>query len=172
MDKLGGRLRQKGQALAEYMPLIAGFFAVSIFVVFVFGENLAQVYSNMLDALFGVTEPGPGADGGGQEPDPPCVDWSPAPGGSYCSQSDDCEEWEYDDGQYGTLIGEGDEPIEEVVIKAGGDYFVFSGPGDHDDGCYQVSVVGSVATWQRNGSDDSCKDVSHAQSWYRPFCEP
>jgi hypothetical protein len=100
------------------------------------------------------------------------VDWSPVPGASNCSQSDGCQEWEYNDGQYGTLIGESDKPIEEIVIKASGEYFVFSGQGDHDDGCYQVSTVGSVATWQRIGSGKSCKDVSNIQSWDRPFCEP
>jgi hypothetical protein len=174
-------VHERGQALAEYMPIMAGFFALSFFVAWTLGDGLRDAYSSVLRAFVesaaAWSEAGTG-DAMGQEGEhaqlegQQCVVWVQGPGGSHCEHSPECEKRDYGGEQYGTFIAaDASASIAEVVIKAGQNYVIFSGETQqHDDGCYRVEINGSVVSWVKYGSGRTCKDVSHIQLWKKPFC--
>lgn len=194
--------REQGQALTEYMPLIAG----ALLVGMILWVPLRTGIQNLLDPSLerelqgdpsdrpvGDDEPGggggqPGGGGpgdgdhragppddgssGGEGGESSCVNWGGGNMGSTCDQSPYCDKTDMSGETFGTLIYPQDVPIVNLVIKAGQNQIVFPGEGDYDDGCYQVSIRTSIATWVKIGSGKNCKDVSHIQLWEVPFCSP
>ncbi len=165
---------EKGQALIEYQVLIPGAILLAIGAAWLIAPTVSdwycqgvQIFDPEACVVAGATEesPPPPAEPT-NEPDE-CVILQESQGGSQCDQSPDC------------IVGPGINnglwdfgyQVPSFVIKAGQNYVSF-GPADFDDGCYDVKFTGTTVQWERVGSGNNCKDISHVQAWAVPLCPP
>jgi hypothetical protein len=168
---------ERGQALAEYMPLMPPVLFLSAVIMVPLSENTSMIFCRMVNSMepekCAMAEYDDGVDLG-DIPEPTalapeegddCVVLQQEQGGSQCDQSDLCS----------VLPGlnnasyTASEELDNFVIKAGQGYHVYE-PGDTNDGCYEVSLHGNNVSWQKVGHGPSCKDVSHAQAWKTTLC--
>lgn len=169
MEKLQS---QRGQALAEYMPTFAGFFALSILALWGLGSNLRDLYQDMVDEVISASngEATSVDDAWEESEDESCVRWETLPGSAQCSQSEFCELEEYEDQEAITFMGT--HNIETLVIKAGTEYIILPGQGDYYvDNCMEVHVNQAMASFlvdEDSGPD--CRFISNIQSWAKKVC--
>lgn len=159
------KMSEKGQALAEYAPLIPPILLLSIVILIPLANNVSNIFCQMVNAF----------DPAACEPvedeflpeDDTCTYIDTQSAASTCSQSDDCVELPgVNDGTYWHST-----TIEAFLIKAGQNYFMYES-GVTDDGCYQVDIFANYVEWHRIGSGPNCKDVSHTETWETPVCIP
>ena len=169
---------EKGQAFAEYFVLIPGSILMVLAGFSLVSDGIKGAYCDVVDVFSSglcqsaeVTE----EDQGQEEPElevtptptiEACVVLQEEEGCSQCEQSGSCTC--LPGMNAGTYMGADD--IDSLVIKAGQEYHVYQ-TGYTDDGCYHVTIDGDMATWEKVGGGNTCKDVSHLQSWYTPLCE-
>lgn len=153
-----------GQALAEYMPVLTGSVFGVVTIAWIFGTGVGNIYTDILDRMTALGSPATESESAGEGDI--CVYFEADQGGSQCEQDENCTQLPgSNSGFYADQQGE----IEVLVIKAGKEYHVYNS-GVTEDGCYNVSIAGNSATWEKVGGGSSCKDVSHLQSWRVPFC--
>lgn len=157
---------ERGQALAEYMPLMPPVLFLSVVILVPLSENSSYIFCRMVNTL----EPEKCAVAEVEEDialpeDDTCTPFEADQGSSQCDQSDECS----------VLPGlnnasyTASEPIETFVIKAGVEYHLYE-PGLTEDGCYNVDLNDNHVSWEKVGHGPSCKDVSHAQAWKTVLC--
>jgi hypothetical protein len=162
--------RDRGQAMAEYMPLVAVMGAITIIVLKPMGCATGNIFTDLVRIFSGEVEeytscPRP-AQEEEDEDESRCVDLDFDQGGSQCDQSDSCEVLDgYNSGFYVNQTAD----IDALVIKTGQDYRTYT-PGITQDGCYSVIIDGNTASWNKVGSGPDCQDASHLQSWQTPLC--
>lgn len=164
---------ERGQALAEYMPLLPPLLMLSVSLLLPLGQAAA-------DALCQVTTPfaaqvcSLGADEDLEselegKPDPEekaCITLQEELGAAQCDQHDQCSVLP----GLNEAVFYGTKPVKSLVIKAGKDYHIFDS-GLTDDGCYQVTLgPDERVEWVKTGSGKNCKDVSHVQAWKELVC--
>jgi hypothetical protein len=159
------RLTEKGQALAEYMPLIPPVLLLSVVILIPLANSASDMFCQMVNAFDpAACEP---AEEEFLPEDDTCTYIDTDTGASTCSQSDDCVELPgVNEGTYWHST-----TIEAFLIKAGQDYFMYES-GETDDGCYYVNIFANYVEWQRTGHGSNCKDVSHTETWNVPVCLP
>jgi hypothetical protein len=175
------RLSERGQALAEYMPLIPPILLLSVLILVPLSESSGYVFCRMVNAMEpekcqvvpmedGEDEQSPGEDPGEQppweEPEEPCIELEESRGGSQCDQSSLCTL--LPGSQHG--MWSPSVPISSVVIKSGQGYFNYDVPGSSDD-CYQVAIQTGRIEWWKVGRGRGCKDISHVEAWELPICQ-
>jgi hypothetical protein len=174
------RLSERGQALAEYMPLIPPILLLSVLILVPLSDSAGDVYCQMVNAMEpekcqvasmedGEDGPlprgGPGEQPPGEEPEDPCVELEESRGGSQCDHSSLCTL--LPGSRHG--VWSPSASITTVVIKAGQGYFSFDMPGS-SDGCYQVSIQSDHVEWQKIGRGRGCQDISHVEAWEAQVC--
>jgi hypothetical protein len=165
------RKSERGQALAEYMPLIPPALLLSILILIPLAEHTGDIFCHMVNALEPEKCQVITTEDDLEPTDEPedCITLNESEGGSQCDQSDDCVE--LPGVNFGTFWGS--EPIETFVIKAGLGYFKYY-PGYTDDDCYKVNINNDdeyIVQWEKYGGDPTCKDVSHTQTWKVMVCK-
>jgi Flp pilus assembly pilin Flp len=166
---------QRGQAMAEYHVLIPGSILMVLAAFVLVADPVKRMYCDAV-GLFqsGVCREsevaslgGGGADEETPTPEPTeyCVILTQDEGCSQCDQGDCTCLPGTNSGMY---TGSGD--IGSLVIKAGVEYHIYYS-GVTEDGCYDVSIDGNMASWTKVGNGSYCKDVSHLESWYTPVCK-
>jgi hypothetical protein len=175
---------ERGQAMAEYHVLIPGTIVLAGFL-FAFSQGtLSGMFCDIVNSLGQEICTAEGGGGGGEqlnaEPTPTmpaptevaCTELNTEQGSSQCSQADgSCKALD----AVGTNLNSATHQnangdIQAFVIKAGQQYRVYH-QGSTNDGCYDVQISGSVASWTKIGNGKNCKDVSHIQNWNAPLCE-
>jgi hypothetical protein len=161
---------ERGQALAEYMPMIPPILLLSVMILVPLGEFSSDIFCNMVNYLepekCSVIEMEEDEGVPEDEPEETCIELQESPGGSQCDHSSQCT----------LLLGQQNgiwypsEPIETLVIKAGQGYHRFYPPG-LNDGCYDVSIETDRLEWEKIGGGQYCKNISHLQAWESPICE-
>lgn len=174
------RLSEKGQALAEYMPLIPPILLLSVLVLVPLSDSAGDIYCQMVNAMepekceVAIIEDGedgqlpredPGDDSPGEEPEEPCIELDESRGGSMCDQSSLCTL--LPGSQHG--VWSPSAPIATVVLKSAQEYFNFDNPG-LSDGCYQVDIQTGRIEWEKIGRGRGCKDISHVEAWEALVC--
>ena len=164
------RKSEKGQALAEYMPLIPPILLLSVMVLVPLADNTSGIICNMINYLepekCSVIEMDEDEEVPEDEPEEICIELQESQGGSQCDQSSQCTELE--GRQNG--VWNSSEPIETLVIKAGQGYHKFY-PTGLNDGCYDVTIEDNRIAWAKIGGGPSCKDISHLQAWETLICQ-
>jgi hypothetical protein len=165
-DAMLRKVSEKGQAIAEYMPLIPPVLLLSIVILIPLANNVGNVFCQMVNA-FDAAACEPVEEEVVVQEDDTCEPVPFEEGSSYCSQSDDCTELPgLNEGTYWS-----GGSIESFIIKAGQDYHLYES-GETDDGCYYVNIYANYVEWQRTGKGKNCKDISHTQVWNVPVCPP
>lgn len=193
------RLREKGQALVEYVVLIPPVLLLSTSVSVMvpptgYGMlcDLDQAFDGgMCDELVeeetgdtGEHENPPPAEPGSEPTPQPTLTPTTEPTLTPTPEPEACVDWAPEDGSSlcdqtdGCDVLPGDNQgyymaediIEYFVIKAGQNYVVFES-GITQDGCYNVHISSGSVSWDRVGSGSTCKDISHLQVWQVPWCE-
>ena len=163
------RKSERGQAFAEYMPLIPPVLLLSVLILVPLAENSSDIFCRMVNAMeperCEVITVDEGEQLPEEEPDD-CIPLQESEGASQCDQSSVCSLFEMP----GPSVWYPSEPIETVVIKAGTDYFKFNSPGS-DDGCYDVTIEDDRVEWELVGDEEECKEISHVQAWESLVCE-
>jgi hypothetical protein len=191
--KIRTKASEKGQALAEYMPLIPPALLISAAVMVPLSEASSDVYCDVANELqpgecvmpddeedggvsvweAGEVEQSPtptpdaGDDGDGEDAgdDVACTVLQESEGGSQCDHDPECTKLPgHNSGTYYA-----NDVVDNLVIKAGKEYHVYES-GTTADGCYNVTIFSNLVSWERVGSGKSCKDVSHTQVWMTPLC--
>jgi hypothetical protein len=165
------RISERGQALAEYMPLIPPALLLSILILIPLAEHTGDIFCYMVNALEPekcqvITteddlEPTDEMDD--------CIVLNESEGAAQCDQSDDC--LDLPGVNFGTFWGS--EPIETFVIKSGQNYFKYY-PGTTDDGCYTVNINNDdeyIVQWEKYGEGSDCQDISNTQTWKILVCK-
>jgi hypothetical protein len=168
-DNMKMRRSERGQALAEYMPLIPPVLLLSILILIPLAEHTGQIYCRMVNTLEPEKcvvaavdeEPTPDPD-----ENPLCVPLQEELGSAQCDQDDDCDV--LPGVNMGSYVATGD--IQTFVIKAGQGYYKYYA-GENNDDCYSVNIAGNHVDWERVGTGKDCKDISHTQSWQAYVCE-
>ena len=159
------RLSEKGQALAEYMPLIPPILLLSVSFLIPVADHIGEIYCFMANsftpAICEVAEPLDIVE----EDEVVCTELQMSEGSSQCEQSGVCSVLPGVNAATFTATA----PIESFVIKAGQNYMIYES-GVTNDGCYLVDLSGNIVQWQKIGGGPNCKDVSHAQAWKVPLC--
>jgi hypothetical protein len=156
---------ERGQALAEYMPLMPPVLFLSVVILIPISENSSYIFCRMVNTMdpekCTLTDESYLPD----LEDDLCIPLNQEEGSSQCDQSDECS----------VLPGlnnasyTASEPIETFVIKAGKEYHLYE-PGLTEDGCYYVDLNENHVSWEKVGHGSGCKDVSHAQAWKTALC--
>ncbi len=159
------RLIERGQAMAEYMPLIPPVLLLSIVILIPLANNASNVFCQVVNVF------DPAACEPAEEDllleDDTCTNIDFTEGASTCSQTEDCVELPgVNEGTYWHSTN-----IEAFVIKAGQNYHIFNS-GLTDDGCYYVEIFANYVEWIKVGDGADCQDVSHAETWEVPVCLP
>jgi hypothetical protein len=164
------RQSERGQALAEYMPLIPPILLLSVMMLVPLAGNTSDIICNMVNYLepekCGAIEMEEDEEMSEEEPEETCIELQESQGGSQCEQSSQCT----------VLLGRQNgiwspsEPIETLVIKAGQGYHRFY-PSGLNDGCYDVSIETDRLEWEKIGGGQYCKNISHLQAWEILICE-
>jgi hypothetical protein len=161
------KLSEKGQALAEYAPLIPPILLLSVVILIPLAENASNIFCQMVNAFDpAACQPVEEEEEELVQEDDTCETVPFEQGASYCSQHDDCAE--LPGVNEGTYWSSG--TIETFIIKAGQGYHLYES-GVTDDGCYYVSIAANSVEWERIGSGPNCKDISHTQVWNVPVCQ-
>ena len=159
------RKSERGQAFAEYMPLIPPVLLLSVLILIPIAENSSDIFCRMVNAM----EPGTceviTVDEEEELPEDDCTVFVESEGGSQCQQSDACSLFEFP----GPSVWYPSDPVETVIIKAGTDYFKFYAPGSND-GCYDVTIEEDRVEWELVGDEDECQDISNVQAWESLIC--
>jgi hypothetical protein len=190
--KIKTKVSEKGQALAEYMPLIPPALLLSAAVMVPLSEASSDVYCDVANELnpgecvmpeeeeggmsvweagdvdqYPTPTPDAGDEGDGEETgdDEACTVLQESEGGSQCDQDPECTKLPGNNA--GTYYA--DDVVDNLVIKAGKEYHVYES-GVTADGCYNVTIYSNLAAWEKVGSGSGCKDVSHTQVWMTPLC--
>ena len=176
------RKSERGQALAEYMPLIPPILLLSVLVLVPLSDSAGDIFCRMVNAMepekceAAIVEDGedgqvpredPGDDTPREEPEEPCIELDESRGGSQCDHSSWCTL--LPGSQHG--VWSPSELIATVVIKSGRWYFNFNAPGS-SDGCYQVGIQIGRIEWEKIGRGRRCQDISHVEAWEAPICSP
>jgi hypothetical protein len=181
------RRSERGQAIAEYMPLIPPMLLLSFIFLIPLADNSGAIYCMVANEFqpeiceapdgsprFGGDEGDPMES---ETPDPPespdegspsepvCTELQESEGGSQCEHDPMC--YKLPGVNAGTFSAS--STIYNFVIKAGKEYNIFES-GYTDDGCYQVDIDGNDVSWMKVGHGSGCKDVSHGQAWKKPLC--
>jgi hypothetical protein len=162
---------ERGQALAEYMPLIPPVLLLSVLILMPLADHTSDIFCRMVNTMEPekcvVTdidvdeEPTPEP-----EEEPICVPLQEEEGGSQCDQSGDCDVLPgVNKGYYDAT-----DDIQTFVIKAGKGYHKYYA-GETNDTCYAVNINGNHVEWERVGKGKNCKDISHTQSWRSYVCD-
>lgn len=163
------RRSERGQALAEYMPLIPPILLLSILILIPLAEHMGQIYCRMVNTLepekclveVADEDPTPNPD-----EDPLCIPLQEEEGSAQCDQDDDCDV--LPGVNMGSYDATGD--IQTFIIKAGTSYYKYYA-GESVDDCYTVNIADNHVDWERTGEGNDCKDISHTQSWQAYVCE-
>lgn len=166
---------ERGQALAEYHVLIPGSILMVLATFSLIVDPLKGMYCDAVGVFQnGVCKTsevaGAGGEGDGEEapnPEPTeyCVPLMQEEGCSQCDQGDCTCLPGVNSGVYN-----GKSDIGSLIIKAGVEYHIYYS-GVTDDGCYDVSIDGNMASWSKVGDGRDCQDISHLESWYTPVCK-
>jgi hypothetical protein len=174
------RLSERGQALAEYMPLIPPILLLSVLILVPLSDSAGDIFCQMVNSMepekcqVAAVEDGedegspredPGDDSPGEEPEEPCIYLDESRGGSQCDQSSWCTL--LPGSRHGVWYPS--DPIATVVIKSAQGYFNFNVPGS-SDGCYQVGIQTGRIEWEKVGRGRGCQDISHVEAWEAPIC--
>ena len=162
------RKSEKGQALAEYMPLIPPVLLLSVLVLVPLGEYSSDIFCRMVNAMEPEKCEVITIDEEEQLPEEEddCIEFVESEGGSQCDQSGVCTLFELP----GPSYWEPTVAIETVVVKAGQGYFKFN--ESTNDGCYNISIEADPyrVGWEKVGHGQDCKDISHVQAWESLVC--
>jgi hypothetical protein len=160
-----GRLRklfnhQRGQALAEYHVLIPGSIIV-IWAAYMLGGTLSDIYRHIVSIVRVPYE---------------CVEFNGLEDNSFCSHNQYCEKAQWEDMDEGSFEYKDALVVDTVVVKAGTGYtIVRDNPSKisytTNDGCYKVTIKTNKIEWERVGSGNACKEISHIDVWQAPICE-
>jgi hypothetical protein len=163
------RRSERGQALAEYMPLFPPVLLLAILILMPVSQHAGYIYCRMVNAL----EPqmcevvlGDELPDESTDPEDDCVVLQEEEGGSQCDQSEDCSL--LPGINTGTFWAS--SKIEAFVIKAGQEYHIYTS-GITDDGCYYVGLNNDMVSWDKVGTGPHCKDISHSQAWKVQLCQ-
>jgi hypothetical protein len=161
------RLTEKGQAIAEYMPLIPPILLLSVVILIPLANSASDMFCMMVNAFDpAACEPVEVEDELTPEEDV-CTEIDTDTGAATCSHSGVCAELPgINEGTYWHST-----TVEALVIKAGKNYFIYES-GLTDDGCYVVNVFANYVEWERTGGGKDCKDISHLEAWEVPVCLP
>ena len=164
------RKSERGQAFAEYMPLIPPVLLLSVLILVPLAENSSDIFCRMVNAMepercevITVDEEEQLPE---EEPDD-CIPLQESEGGSQCDQSSVCTKFDLP----GPSVWNPTVPIQTVVVKAGQGYFKFN--ETTNDGCYNISIDTDPyqIRWEKVGHGSNCKDISHVQAWEALVCE-
>jgi hypothetical protein len=160
------RKSERGQALAEYMPLIPPVLLLSVLILIPVAERTGDIYCRMVNAMDPtVCEV---EEVGEEVVVDECVVFEYTEGGSQCDQDDNCTKTPGQNS--GLYVDKGGKNIKTFVIKAGTEYRIYE-TGETDDQCYFVIIDGNAVTWSKTGKGKNCKDVSHGEVWRKSFCK-
>ncbi len=84
-----------------------------------------------------------------------------ASSGSACQHAPDCDLVDNAPNQ-GSYTAPGNITFVDVTDQDEHRYF----PGNTNDGCREITIVGQSVTWNRYESGPNCKDVSNVQVWF------
>ena len=162
------RKSERGQAFAEYMPLIPPVLLLSVLILVPLAENSSDIFCRMVNAMepekcevITIDEEEQLPD---EEPDD-CIPLQESKGGSQCDQSSVCTKFDLP----GPSVWQPTVSIRTVVIKAGQDYFKFNESANDD--CYDITIEEGRVEWEKEGHGNGCKDISHVQAWESLICD-
>jgi hypothetical protein len=156
---------ERGQALAEYMPLIPPVLLLSVLILIPLAENSSDIFCRMVNAMEPETCEVITVDEEEELPEDDCIIFHEIEGASQCDKSGVCTLFEMP----GPSVWYPSEPIETVIIKAGTDYYKFNSPGSND-GCYNVAIEDDRIEWELIGDEEDCHDISNVQAWEALIC--